>query len=164
MNFTQTEHIAQIIEKDWNVPVEVNLSAVQPYVLIASENLHRVCSLLFSTKALYFDFLNCITCVDNGVENGTLDLIYHLTSIPLEHAFILKIQVPREEAEVLTVSDVWKSADWHEREIYDLFGVRFTNHPDLRRILLPADWVGFPLRKDYQEQEFYHGINVKYEK
>ena len=78
---------------------------------------------------------------------------------------ILKVQIDREikeNAEIDSVSGIWKTADWHEREIFDFYGVKFNNHPDLRRILLPADWIGHPMRKDYQEQETYHGIKVKY--
>jgi len=70
--------------------------------------------------------------------------------------------VPRHAGVVQTVSDIWHTAEWHEREAYDLFGMRFENHPDPRRILLPDDWQGHPLLKDYQVQEFYHGIKVRY--
>jgi NADH-quinone oxidoreductase subunit C len=103
--------------------------------------------------------------VDNGTEAGNIDLVYHLTSIPFEKSVILKVQIDRmlgDKDKIDSVSSVWRTADWHEREIYDFFGVKFNNHPDLRRILLPADWEGHPLRKDYQEQETYHGIKVKY--
>ena len=71
--------------------------------------------------------------------------------------------LPNEAApQVPTVSHIWKTADWHEREAFDLMGIQFSNHPDLRRILLPEDWEGHPLRQDYQAQEYYHGIQVKY--
>jgi NADH-quinone oxidoreductase subunit C len=164
MNLSKTEHIAHVIENEIGVPVEVNLTAKQPFIRIEHEYILKVCTTLFSSKEFYFDFLNCITCVDNGADKGTMDLIYHLTSIPLEHSVILKTEISREESEISSVSSVWRSAEWHEREIFDLFGVKFTDHPDLRRILMPADWEGFPLRKDYKEQQFYHGIKVKYEK
>ena len=163
MDFSKTEHIAKVI-KEQGISVEINLEAKQPFILFFKEDIVKLFSSLFYYKEFYFDFLNCITCVDNGAEKGSIDLIYHLTSIPFEHSVILKTEIPREDSEISSVSSVWKSADWHEREIFDLFGVKFTNHPDLRRILMPADWEGFPLRKDYQEQEFYHGIKVKYEK
>ena len=139
--------------------------AIQPYVLIRKKDLLSVCDFLYKDPRFYFDFLNCITAHDNGPEIGTMEVWYHLTSIPFEKSFILKIIVERNGEElpsVPSVSSVWKTADWHERETYDLLGIHFDNHPDLRRILLPADWEGYPLRKDYVEQEKYHGIKVKY--
>jgi NADH-quinone oxidoreductase subunit C len=120
----------------------------------------------------YFDMLSCLTGLDNGVEKaamdiGTMEVIYNLYSIPFEHGLMLKVIIPRNQIgealpQVPTVSHIWKTADWHERETFDLMGISFTNHPDLRRILLPEDWVGHPLRKDYEAQEYYHGIQVKY--
>jgi NADH-quinone oxidoreductase subunit C len=129
--------------------------------------LPEICFFLQQNPQTYLDFLSCITGIDNGKEAGTMEVIYHLYSIPYNHWVILKVIVPRNAEneplpEVPTISHIWKAADWHEREIYDLLGIRFTNHPDLRRILLPADWQGHPLRKDYVPQENYHGIQVKY--
>ena len=73
------------------------------------------------------------------------------------------MEVPRQDGVVPTVCDIWRTAEWHEREAFDLFGMRFDRHPDHRRILLPDDWEGYPLLKDYQVQEFYQGIPVPYE-
>ena len=92
---------------------------------------------------------------------------FGLYSIPYEHHLTLKIRFPRlgpngELPEVPTVSTIWRTADWHEREAYDLMGIRFTGHPDLRRLFLPEDWQGHPLRKEYNEQEEYHGVKVRY--
>ncbi len=150
------------------VLISVNEAAVQPFIETGVEDLSRVCRFLFEDQRLYFDYLACITGIDNGPEKGTVEVIYHLNSIPLGHSLILKVLTDRRTGAedlpaVPTVSDIWRTADWHEREIYDLIGIRFEGHPDLRRILLPADWEGFPLRKDYQEQEYYHGIRVRYE-
>ncbi|WP_448518376.1 NADH-quinone oxidoreductase subunit C [Rhodoflexus sp.] len=115
----------------------------------------------------YFDHLNCITAVDNGEKAGTIDLIYHLTALTQGTTIALRIVIPRgnppqDLPQAPSLTGLWRTADWHEREAYDLFGITFTGHPDLRRILLPADWQGYPLRKDYDEQENYHGIKVKY--
>lgn len=134
---------------------------------VPCELLPEICFFLQQNPQTYLDFLSCITGIDNGKEAGTMEVIYHLYSIPYNHWVILKVIVPRNAEneplpEVPTISHIWKAADWHEREIYDLLGIRFTNHPDLRRILLPADWQGHPLRKDYIPQENYHGIQVKY--
>jgi NADH-quinone oxidoreductase subunit C len=101
------------------------------------------------------------------LEANSIDLIYHFNSILKEHFFTIKTSIPRllENGELPTIdsiSSIWKTADWHEREAYDLMGIRFNNHPDLRRILLPNDWEGYPLRKDYVEQEIYHDLKVKF--
>ena len=95
-----------------------------------------------------------------------MEVIYNLTSIPYEHNLMLKVVVPRNSngstlPSVPSVAHVWRTADWHEREAFDLVGIHFDGHPDLRRILLPTDWVGHPLRTDYQEEEQYHGIKTK---
>lgn len=146
--------------------VSVNANAIQPFVEIEALSLRKVCQVLFEDERLYFDYLACVTGIDNGPENGSMEVIYHLNSIPFGHGFILKVVVERGGEtlpSVPTVSDLWRTADWHEREVFDLFGIRFEGHQDMRRILLPADWEGYPLRKDYEEQEYYHGIKVRYE-
>lgn len=139
-----------------------NSAYEQPQLTIASEKILEVCFFLRDTDQLYFDYMTCLSGIDNGVEKKTMEVIYHLYSIPYNHSLVLKVELERENPELPTVSIVWRTADWHEREAYDMFGIKFANHPDPRRILLPADWEGFPLRKDYQEQEYYHGIKVKY--
>ena len=146
---------------------ELNDNALQPSITVLPENLLKVCQFLHINQTLYFDFLACITAIDNGAEKGTMEIIYNLTSIPFEHNLMLKIVFPRNnEGEPLpkvpSLTQIWKTADWHEREAYDLLGIEFTGHPDLRRILLPTDWQGHPLRKDYEAQEIYHGMKVKY--
>jgi NADH-quinone oxidoreductase subunit C len=122
----------------------------------------KICENIFSDPSTYFDQLSCITGVDNGPQVNTMEVIYHLYSIPFNQSMALKVILPRENAEVESVCSIWKSANWMEREVYDMFGIQFKNHPDLRRILMPADWEGYPLRKDYQHQELYRDIQVKY--
>lgn len=138
-----------------STPIMLQVEAGQ--LLKVSQVLHR-------HEELYFDFLQCISGVDNGVEKGTMEVIYHLHSIPFNYFLALQVIVPRPEgnqlASVPSVASIWRTADWLERETYDLMGIQFTEHPDLRRILLPADWKGYPLRKDYQVQEYYHGVKV----
>lgn len=163
MNFTKTEYIAGVLEQELKLRVSCVTDVLQPYIVINADDLPTIGLYLSRTPELYFDFLNCITCVDNGPAKGTMDLLYHISSIPLEHSVILKATVDRDEQQVPSLAALWRTADWHEREIFDLFGVKFRGHPDLRRILLPADWQGHPLRKDYVEQDTYHGIKVKYD-
>lgn len=121
-----------------------------------------ICHMLRHDEAMFFDQLSCVTGVDNGPAVNTMEVIYHLYSIPFHHSLALKVILPRDKPEVNSVVPHWKSANWLEREVFDMFGIHFTNHPDLRRILMPADWEGYPLRKDYQQQETYRNIVVKY--
>ena len=129
-------------------------------LIIDASTLHSVCEHLYNNPETYFDMLTCITGVDNGAEASTMEVIYHLYSIPFNHSLMLKVILPRENPEVETITTIWKSANWLEREVYDMFGIVFTNHPDLRRILMPADWKGYPLRKDYKHEETYRGIKI----
>jgi NADH-quinone oxidoreductase subunit C len=101
--------------------------------------------------------------VFDGVDYGLRRVLAWCTTFPPPNVQItLKVEVPRQHGTLPTVCDIWRTAEWHEREAYDLYGMRFAQHPDLRRILLPDDWEGHPLLKDYQVQEFYHGIRVPY--
>lgn len=156
--------IPNLIEEHFHISLEWNENLQR--ARIESQDLLKVCDFLWRNPACYFDQLSCLTAIDNGPEKGTLELIYTLYSIPHHLTFHLQVVVPRllEDGTLPSVPSlvsVWKTADWHEREAFDLVGVNFDNHPDLRRILLPEDWVGHPLRKDYVEQEKYHGIQVK---
>jgi NADH-quinone oxidoreductase subunit C len=152
-----------------------NLTAIDPWIEVAPEGLVDVCTFLRDDPSLRFNFLNCITCIDyfepdekKAAKTGWqphLELVYHLWSLPNKISLVLKVMLPRwkndtpgELPEVPTVSGVWSTADWHERETYDLSGIRFLGHPNLRRILCPEDWVGYPLRKDYEMPLEYHGI------
>ena len=107
---------------------------------------------------LYFDSLQCNTGFD--LEEGMLESRYNLHSMKHLHAVEIRIKVSIENPNIPSVESLWRVADWFERETYDMFGINFTGHRDLRRILLPEDWEGWPLRKNYEEQETYHGIVV----
>jgi NADH-quinone oxidoreductase subunit C len=106
--------------------------------------------------------LSCLTGIDNGPEAATMEVVYNLYSIPFDHHLMIKVILPRENPEIDSVIRIWKTADWHEREIFDMYGIKFISHPDLRRILMPADWQGYPLRKDYKQQEYYRDIKLDY--
>ena len=142
--------------------------ALQPSITVAVQRLVDVCLFLHEDERLYFDHLACLTGIDNGATAGTMEVVYNLTSLVYEHDLMLRVVVARNQAGealpiVPTLSHIWRAADWHERETYDLLGIEFENHPDLRRILMPADWQGHPLRRDYEPQETYHGIRVAFE-
>lgn len=159
------DFIPSLLESNLAIQPEWNESLQR--MTIDSKDLLAICDFLWRNPACYFDQLSCLTAIDNGPEKGTLELIYTLYSIPHHQTLHLKVVLPRllEDNQLPVVSSlvsIWKTADWHEREAFDLVGVHFEGHPDLRRILLPEDWKGHPLRKDYVEQEKYHGIQVKY--
>ena len=141
-------------------------SGLQPPLLIEPDNIVDVCLELRDSPETYFDFLSCLSGVDYGVEDGRFGVVYHLASIPYNTQLVLKVSRVNNRAlnnlpEFPSIASVYKAADWHEREAYDMLGIFFTNHPDMRRILLPDDWEGFPLRKDYVEAEEYKGIKIK---
>ena len=95
-----------------------------------------------------FDFLFFLTCLDWKTH---LTMVYHLRSTRLKHILVVKSKLDRNIPEIASVTDIWKTADFHEREVFELFGVNFPGHPDLRKLILPDDWIGFPLRKDYED-------------
>ena len=133
-----------------------------PRVHLEASAWREVAAFLASDEAMAFDMLLCLTGVDYVAEEK-LAAIYDLRSMTHGHEFAFKVFVDRGAAEIPSVADLWRAADWHEREAYDLVGIVFTGHPDLRRILLPEDWVGHPLRKDYEFPREYHGIPGSYE-
>lgn len=161
--------IEQLISSKFgeNVILNTDTDATPPVLQVSSQHIAEICRMLHEHEQTYFDYLSCLTALDNGSEENTMEVIYHLYSIPYNFQLGLQVVLEREKdgqilPQIPTVSHIWRSAEWHEREAFDLLGIVFTGHPDLRRILLPADWKGHPLRKDYQEQEYYHGVKVEY--
>jgi NADH-quinone oxidoreductase subunit C len=131
------------------------------HLTLPAEHILPVCEFLWKNPSTYFDSLSCLTAIDQGPEAGKMEVIYTLYSIPNHVTVHLRVMLDREKPSLSSVSSVWRTADWHEREAFDFYGIQFEGHPDLRRILLPEDWEGHPLRKDYVEQTKYHGIQVK---
>ena len=129
-----------------------------PYVLVKPEHIADVCVFLKKTPELSFDYCSCVSGLDDGQK---MWVVYHLYSISRNHRAVIKVEVDRADPIVLSVAGLWKGANWHERETYDMYGIRFDGHPDLRRILLPEDWPGHPLRKDYEFPDEYQGIPLK---
>lgn len=157
------EEIKKLIEEKFPAAVLSEDFNATPEVLeVANDSILEVAQFLHEDRKTYFDSLSCLTGLDNGPDTNTMEVIYHLYSIPYDLHLALKVTLNREKPEIKSVVPIWRTAEWHEREAYDLLGIVFLNHPDLRRILLPADWEGHPLRKDYVEQELYHDIKVKY--
>ncbi len=133
---------------------------VDPFFFVSADKINAVSLFLRDEESLQFDNLSCLSGMDYDKDN--LAVVYHLYSYVHHHKLVVKVVVPKSNPVVNTVSDVWAAADWHEREAYDLVGMTFEGHPDLRRILLPEDWEGHPLRKDYKVPEFYRGMKVPY--
>jgi len=131
-------HPALVFEEgcEW-LTVQVEAGAWKPFALQ-----------LRQTAGLDFDYLFCVTCVDWKTH---LTMVFHLSSTIHRQALVVKCKLDREQPAIETVCDIWRTAEFHEREQYDLFGVNFLHHPDLRRLLLTDDFVGFPLRKDFED-------------
>jgi NADH-quinone oxidoreductase subunit C len=131
-----------------------------PTLLVPAEDLVPVCTFLRDDPECAFAMLAWISGVDRLPRVPRFEVVYNLLSLTHNARFTLKVRVPEEQPKVPTVVGVWPTANWHERETYDFYGVTFTGHPDLTRILLPEDWVGWPLRKDsplgYEEVAFTH--------
>ena len=139
-----------------------NLEAVSPFAVVAADQIVAVAAFCKDEPDLAFDNLMCLSGVDYPKETPPrMEVVYHLLSYKHGHTFALKVHLPRESPAVATVEGIWGVASWHEREAYDMFGIAFIGHSDLRRILLPDDWIGFPLRKDWQDPDFYNGMRVK---
>jgi NADH-quinone oxidoreductase subunit C len=116
-------------------------------LVIAPERIVPTCRLLRDGQQ--FERLADLTAVDWHPREPRFEVVYHLHSVNQNQRLRLKCRLPGDAAEIDSVTSVWRSANWHEREVFDLFGIRFRNHPNLRRIMLPEDWEGHPLRKDY---------------
>jgi NADH-quinone oxidoreductase subunit C len=134
----------------------------QPWAVVAQEAIAEVAAFCKADPALQFDNLLCLSAVDYPKETPPrMEVVYHLYSYEHWHKFVLKVHLPRESPACPTVEATWGVANWHEREAFDMFGIVFVGHSDLRRILLPDDWDGFPLRKDWQDPDYYNGMHVK---
>ena len=136
-------------ERDPQAVSEVNSFRGEITVVVPRERLVRTSEYLKSDPELAYDFLSDITAVDRFPMEPRFEVNYHLTSLKNRARLRLKVRVTTKDPVVSTVSTVWPTANWLEREIFDLMGVRFEGHPDLKRILMPDDWEGHPHRKDY---------------
>jgi len=154
------------------------LDALDPWIEVAPDRIADVGRWLKHSSDPRFDALECVTAVDwcepdpkkaaKVAWQPRIEVVYHLWSTAARVSLVLKANLPRwkndtpgELPEIPSVAGVWRTADWHEREVYDMSGVNFIGHPDLRRILCPEDWEGYPLRKDYEMPLEYHGIRAR---
>ncbi len=143
------EAILELVEEDHS----------DPFINAAPEQIKDICLYLRDEEDLQFDYLTLLSGMD---YEDSLGVIYHLYSFKQDHSIVLKVKLDRDDPKVPTVERVWRTADWHEREAYDMYGIIFEGHHNLIRILCCYDWQGYPLRKDYKVQEDYHGIRVPY--
>jgi NADH-quinone oxidoreductase subunit C len=140
--------------------VQAQLEAIDPFLVVDQGALIDMGRYLRDDPELAFDTLHCLSAVDY-LKEDRIEIVYHLSSLKHRHWIVLKVHLPRVDPKVETVEKVWPTANWHEREAYDLFGVVFAGHSDPRRIFLPDDWAGHPMRKDWEWPEEWHGIAVK---
>lgn len=155
------KEIFELLKKEFGDAI-IELKEEAPsdsFITVESSKIFDICHSLRDNNDLSFDYLMCLSGMDLG-EN--LGVVYHLYSFKHTHKIVIKTNVSKENPNLSSVMYLWRTADWHEREAFDLFGINFEGHGDLRRILLPYDWEGFPLRKDYKEPEEYHGMKVPY--
>jgi NADH-quinone oxidoreductase subunit C len=158
----QVQEIFELLASDFGEDVVFDLHAEpqkdkDPWMQVAPPKLRAVCAFLRDDPRLTCNWLECITGVDYPTKNQ-IAVVYHFYSHSKKHRVVLKAFLPRDNPVLSSLAVEFPVANWQERECYDLLGIRFDGHPDLRRILLPDDWEGHPLRKDYVEKSDYHGI------
>lgn len=146
--------IAKMIEENFPDQVLGTMTyAGQVGVSLKKDMIRDICRYLRDEPLLRMDHLADLTAVDFSTYPGDsgprFEVVYNMISITFRHRIRLKVRVPEEDPRIDSVSSIWQTANWHERETYDLMGIKFDGHPDLRRILLPEDWEGYPLRKEY---------------
>lgn len=139
----------------WSDAELVSPQSGDAWLAVPREKMANVCRALFSEQK--FHCLSSLTGVDRGEY---FEVVYHLFSYDTKETLVLKTRVEKANPTTRSVCDIWPSANWFEREVFDLLGIIFEGHPNLKRIMLPDDWVGHPLRKDYQEESEYHGMTT----
>ena len=154
MNF---QEIADKIKDKYS---EVSIDTEQDFLIVRCKDWLNVASYIKNDEDIEFDMLSCLSSVDG--EDSGFYVAYNFYSTSLKHK--LEIRVFAEEMSIPSVESIWKTANWHEREAYDLMGIQFKGHSDMRRIFLPNDWKGHPLQKKYKEPDYYRGMPVPKDK
>lgn len=154
----KTEEIAALLTEKFGAAIlESQHQTMNPWSVVATSAILDVCRFMRAEASLRMDHLELLGGVD---YKDRIEVVYILNSMKHNHRYTLKCRLPRENPSVSTVESVWRVANWHERETFDMFGVVFEGHSDPRRILCPDDWDGYPLRKDYQPPKSYHEMPV----
>ena len=143
---------------EWNIPVEDG----KEVLFVSPDKWNEIAQLLKNDVNLEFNYLMCISSYDKG-DNKIYGVAYNFYSINKQHYLEVRVEV-EDGTSIPSISSLWRTANWHEREAYDMMGIKFDGHPDLKRILLADDWEGHPLRKDWKEPEFYNGMPVPKDK
>lgn len=163
---SEMSDLTEALEYEKNAEEE---SLELPYIRVKKEKLYEAILYLKTSEKYQMDYLNSISGVhlyENSDEGGRslgFDMVYHLSSMQNKKAVVVKCFTDEATHRVPSIDQIYKSANWFEREVYDLFGVDFENSRDLRRIMTPEDWVGHPLRKDYKEEAEYNGMSTSRE-
>lgn len=152
-----SQKTAEAIEKKFSD--SLNGDDVSKYIQLKGDNWFKIAQYLKDFPDFLFDSLQCVTGFDLGLENN-LEVRYNLHSMTHNHSIEIRIQTDRKDPKIPSIEKVWAIGDWFERETYDMYGIIFEGHSNMTRILLPEDWEGWPLRKNYEAQESYHGIVV----
>jgi NADH-quinone oxidoreductase subunit C len=135
----------------WNSSAvqEVKFDRDEMTIYVDRSSICGACAILREDPSCPFNFLSDVTCVDWYPSEPRFEVVYHLLSIPNKERVRLKVRLNSSSPVVESITSIWPGANYFEREVFDLFGIRFTGHPYLRRIMMPEDWEGYPLRKDY---------------
>jgi NADH-quinone oxidoreductase subunit C len=131
---------------------------VESHIVVRAEQIEAIARVLHDEPDFRFDFLRSLAGVDY-LQRGEIEVVYVLHSYAWQHGIVIKARLPRDRPLLKSVESVWAAANWHEREAFDLLGIHFEGHSNLTRLLLPPDWVGHPLRKDYETPTEYAGID-----
>ncbi len=150
--------IISLLSENFGEGIEASPATLagDPFVTVPAEQLREIIAFLKNDPALAMNQLKLVTGVDRG---EWIESVYHLYSYEHFHALTLKVKLDRNDPRVPSIADLFGAAEWHERESFDMVGIRYEGNPNLRRILLPEDWAGHPLRLDYQQPKEYHGIS-----
>ena len=153
------EEIKSAINAKFSDSVLENPEGEENVIYLDSRSWNKIALFLISDKDLFLNQLECLTGMDLGSENS-LEVRYNFHSMEHRHKVEIRLTVDRKDPKIPSVEQIWRMADWFEREAYDMYGIVFEGHRDMTRILCPDDWEGWPLRKDYEVQDTYHGIVV----